>query len=142
VRQRIGRLPGRKLSTREELYRRVSTGRDFIHARAFANISLGEVARASFLSPYHFHRAFRGAFGVSPHDYVTRLRIDRAAHLLRQSSDLSVTQVAGAVGFESPTSFASLFSRHMGISPSAVKRGLGALKQLKPAAAAPRNNGS
>jgi AraC-like DNA-binding protein len=142
VRQRLGRLPGRKASTREELYRRVSTGRDFIHARAFDNISLAEVARAAYLSPYHFHRAFRGAFGVSPHDYVTRLRIGRAAHLLRESPDLSVTHVAGAVGFESPTSFASLFSRHTGVSPSALKRGPGALKQLKPAVIAPRTNGS
>jgi AraC family transcriptional regulator len=142
VRQRIGRLPGRKPSTREELYRRVSIGRDYIHARAFENISLAEVARASFLSPYHFHRAFRGAFGISPHDYVTRLRIDRATHLLRESPDLNVTHVAGAVGFESPTSFASLFSRHTGVSPSALKRSPGALKQLKPAAAGPRTNGS
>ena len=142
VRQRIGCLQGRKASTREELYRRVSTGRDFIHARAFENISLGEVARASFLSPYHFHRAFRGAFGVSPHGYVTRLRIDRAADLLRQSPDLSVTQVAGAVGFESPTSFASLFRRQTGVPPSIFKRDLAALKQLKPAAVAPRTNES
>jgi AraC-like DNA-binding protein len=142
VRERIGRLPGRKPSTREELYRRVSTGRDFIHARAFENISLAEVAHASFLSPYHFHRAFRGAFGVSPHNYVTRLRIDRAARLLRECPDLTVTHVAGAVGFESPTSFASLFSRHTGISPSALKRGPVAMKQLKPRVAAPRNNGS
>lgn len=141
VRRRIGRLPGRKPSTREELYRRVSTGRDFIHARAFENISLAEVARSSFLSPYHFHRAFRGAFGVSPHDYVTRLRIARAAHLLWEAPDLSVTQVAGAVGFESPTSFATLFSRHTGVSPSALKRRPGDPKQLKPAVARPRNNG-
>jgi AraC family transcriptional regulator len=142
VRQRISRLQGRKPSTREELYRRVSTGRDFIHARAFESITLAAVARASYLSPYHFHRAFRGAFGVSPHDYVTRLRIDRAAQLLRESPDLSVTHVAGAVGFESPTSFASLFSRHTGVSPSALKRGPGALKQLKPAASRLRTNGS
>lgn len=142
VRQRIGRLPGRKPSTREELYRRVSTGRDFIHARAFENISLGDVARASFLSPYHFHRAFRGAFGVSPHDYVTRLRIERAVQLLQESPDLSVTQVAGAVGFESPTSFANLFSRRTGVPPSVLKRRPAALKQLKPAAAGPRTNGS
>jgi AraC family transcriptional regulator len=142
VKHRISRLPGRKPSTREELYRRVSTGRDFIHARAFENINLGDVARASLLSPYHFHRAFRGAFGVSPHDYVTRLRIDRAAQLLRESPDLSVTQVAGTVGFESPTSFADLFSRYTGVSPSTLKRGSAASKQLKPADAAARNNGS
>ena len=142
VRQRIGRLPGRKPATREELYRRVSTGRDFMHARAFEHISLNDVARASFLSPYHFHRAFRGAFGVSSHDYVTRLRIDRAAQLLRESPDLSVTHVAGAVGFESPTSFASLFRRHTGVPPSALRHGPGIRKHLKPAAAAPRTNGS
>lgn len=142
VRQSIGRLPGRKPSTREELYRRVSMGRDCIHARAFENITLAEVARASYLSPYHFHRAFRGAFGGSPHDYLTRLRIARAVHLLRESPDLSVTHIAEAVGFESPTSFASLFSRHTGVSPSALKRSPGAFKQLKPAVALPRTNGS
>jgi AraC family transcriptional regulator len=142
VRERIGRLPGRKPSTREELYRRVSTGRDFIHARAFENIGLAEVARASSLSPYHFHRAFRGAFGVSPHNYVTRLRIDRAARLLREFPDLTVTHVAGVVGFESPTSFASLFSRYTGVSPSALRQGPWALKQLKPGVVAARTNGS
>jgi AraC family transcriptional regulator len=73
---------------------------------------------------------------------VTRLRIDRAARLLRQSPDLNVTQVAGAVGFESPTSFASLFSRYTGVLPSTLKRGPAALKQLKPSVAASRNNGS
>ena len=122
VRQRIGRLPGRKPSTREELYRRVSAGRDFIHASAFEAITLAEVARASFLSPYHFHRAFRGAFGVSPHGYLTRLRIQRATRLLEESPELNVTDVAAAVGFESPTSFASLFRRLTGVSPSALKR--------------------
>src|SRR6266849_4737804 len=121
VRKRIGRLPGRKPATREELYRRVSRGRDFIHARAFGSINLGEVARASFLSPYHFHRAFRGAFGISPHEYVTRLRIDRAAHLLQTARDLSVMKVAEKVGFESATSFANLFRRHKGLSPSALR---------------------
>ncbi|MBZ5594969.1 MAG: AraC family transcriptional regulator [Acidobacteriia bacterium] len=138
VRTRIGRLPGRKPSTRNELFRRVSRGRDFLHARAFENISLAEVARASFLSPYHFHRAFRGAFGTSPHEYLTRLRIAHAARLLRTAQEISVTQVAEAVGFESPTSFANLFRRHTGDSPSALK----ARKQLKPSGAPPRTNGS
>jgi len=137
VRTRIGRLPGRKPSTREELFRRVSRGRDFIHARAFENINLAEVARAACLSPYHFHRAFRSSFGVSLHDYLTQLRIAQAARLLRADPGMSVTQVAGAVGFESPTSFAHLFRRHTGVSPSVHK----GLKQVKPAAAAMRTNG-
>ena len=137
VRTRIGRLPGRKPSTREELFRRVSRGRDFIHARAFENTNLAEVARAACLSPYHFHRAFRCAFGVPPHDYLTELRIAQAASFLRTDPGMSVTQVAGAVGFESPTSFAHLFRRHTGVSPSVHK----GLKQVKPAAAAMRTNG-
>jgi AraC-like DNA-binding protein len=138
VRALIGRLPGRKPSTREELFRRVSRGRDFLHAQACENVSLAEAARVSFLSPYHFHRAFRGAFGISPHEYLTRLRITEAARLLRTAPDMSVTQVAGTVGFESPTSFSSLFRRQTGVSPSVLK----GLKQLKPAGAPPRTNGS
>ena len=138
VRTRIGRLPGRKTSTREELFRRVSLGRDVLHARAYEDINLEEVARASFLSPYHFHRAFRGAFGSSPHEYLTWLRIAQAARLLQAAPEMTVTQVAEAVGFESPTSFASLFRRRAGVSPSAMK----ALKHMKPAGAPPRTNGS
>ena len=121
VRKRISHLPGRKAGTREELYRRVSRGRDFIHAHAFSRISLKEVAQASFLSPYHFHRAFRRAFGISPHEYVTRLRIDRATQLLLTVRELSIMNVAENVGFESATSFANLFRRHKGISPSAIR---------------------
>jgi AraC family transcriptional regulator len=138
VKTRIGRLPGRKPSTREELFRRVSRGRDFLHARAFEEISLADVARASFLSPYHFHRAFLSAFGLSAHDYLTRLRINQAVRLLQTGPETSVTQVAEAVGFESPTSFAALFRRHRGVAPSALR----GRKQLKPAGVPPRTNGS
>jgi len=137
VRTRIGRLPGRKPSTREELFRRVSQGRDFIHAHASEDINLAGVARASFLSPYHFRRAFQGAFGTSPHEYMTQLRVSAAARLLRTAPEMSITQVAEAVGFESPTSFASLFRRHTGVSPSSMK----GPKQLKPTGMAPRTNG-
>ena len=119
---RIRMLPARKAGTREELYRRVSRGRDYIHAKAFERISLDETARAACLSPFHFHRAFRSAFGVSVHQYVTRLRVQRAAQLLRAVPEVSVTEIVGAVGFESATSFASLFRRYTGASPSVFRR--------------------
>ena len=121
VNDRIARLPARKQSTREEIYRRVSRGRDFIHAHAFRSVKLAELARASFLSPYHFHRAFTSIFGVSPHEYLTRLRIDKAAELLKLRSDLTVTAVAGEVGFESPASFTNLFRKRLGTTPLAFR---------------------
>ena len=124
VNDRIARLQARKQSTREEVYKRVSRGRDFIHARAFQRLKLAELARASCLSPYHFHRAFTAVFGVSPHEYLTRLRIDKAAELLISRPDLTVTAVAGEVGFESPASFTNLFRKRLGAPPLAFRTGL------------------
>lgn len=112
-----GRLPAVRASTRQELYRRVLRGRDFLYSQAGESATLLAAARAACLSPYHFHRAFRRAFGVTPHQALTRHRMERAAALL--SSGESVTQVCLATGFESLGSFSILFRRRFGVSPHA-----------------------
>jgi AraC family transcriptional regulator len=108
-------------STREELYTRVLRGRDFLLSSLDQPIRLKDIARAACLSSFHFHRVFKEAFGMTPHKYLALQRLDRAAHLLRHSGR-SITEIALEIGFQSPGSFSSLFSRHFGVSPAEYRR--------------------
>jgi len=111
-------LAASRPSTREELWRRLNRGRDFIHARFDAALTLSQIASVACLSPFHFLREFKAAFRMTPHDYVCACRVERAKFLLKRS-DLPITQVCFEVGFESLGSFSSWFSRIAGSSPRA-----------------------
>jgi AraC family transcriptional regulator len=113
----IAHLPAVRHSTRVEVYRRLLRGRDFLLSSLEEPIQLKDMAAAACLSPFHFHRAFRRAFGETPHKYLTRHRVERAAQLLRRG-ELSITEICLATGFESLTSFSDLFRRHYGLPPS------------------------
>ena len=80
--RRVRLMPARRAATREELFRRVRRGQEFLHAVAETEIDLGDLAREACLSPYHFHRAFTRAFGQTPHAVSTTLRLARARRLL------------------------------------------------------------
>jgi AraC-like DNA-binding protein len=79
------------------------------------------VARAWGFSYYHFIRLFKAVFGETPHQFRSHAQIERAKHLLILTK-LSVTEVCMEVGFSSLGSFSTLFSRRVGISPSAFQR--------------------
>jgi AraC family transcriptional regulator len=103
-------------ATRGEITRRLNRARDFIHAEAHGRVTLAEIAGAASLSPHHFHRLFRAAFRATPCDYVSALRLRRAARRLR-CTDAPVTEICLAVGFVSLGSFSSRFHRAFGASP-------------------------
>jgi AraC-like DNA-binding protein len=119
--RRVRLMPARRAATREELFRRVRRGQEFLHAAAGSDIDLAGMAREACLSPYHFHRSFTQAFGQTPHQYLTSLRMARARRLL-ETTRLTVTEVCGAVGFESAASFSALFRRTVGVPPSKLRR--------------------
>jgi AraC-like DNA-binding protein len=72
------------------------------------------------MSRAHFSRAFRDAFGESPHAYLLTRRLERAAAMLRMT-DRSVTDICFAVGLHSIGSFSSSFTRTYGMSPTAYR---------------------
>jgi AraC family transcriptional regulator len=121
MRRRVSLMPARRFSTREELFRRVSRGRDFLHANSAADLDLAAIARAACLSPYHFHRAFTRAFGKTPHQYRNHLRLAQARRLL-ETTERPVAEIAATIGFESLASFSLLFRRSFGVSPSAIRK--------------------
>lgn len=121
LRRRMWLIPARTAATRTELFRRVRIAQEYLHAQPDSACSLAALAREACLSVYHFHRAFTAAFGQTPRQYRTGLRLARARRML-EGSEQTVTEIAGAVGFESAASFALLFRRTFGMPPTAVRK--------------------
>ena len=80
-----------------------------------------ELARRAGMSRFHFLRRWKEAFGVTPHEDLTRLRITRAKDLLSRDR-ASVTGVCFELGFSSLGSFSTLFAERVGCPPSAWRR--------------------
>ncbi len=94
---------------------------DYIEENLHQDISLAELAAIARLSPYHFCRAFKEAVGEPPHRYKMTRRITQAKALLANPS-LSVSDVAAAVGYGSPSRFSALFRQITGHSPRNFRR--------------------
>jgi AraC family transcriptional regulator len=80
------------------------------------NPSLGEIAAAVHLSPFHFHRIFRRVFGVTPHQVVTECQIEQAKKLIAQRLT-PMAEIASACGFAHQSHFCSRFRQVVGMSP-------------------------
>ena len=102
---------------RAELSRHLLRARDFIDSNYAQTLSIAEIARAAHLSSSHFARQFRGAFGETPHQYLSSRRLERAASLLR-NTDYSVAHICMSVGFASVGSFTSAFGRAYRLTPT------------------------
>ena len=87
---------------------------------ALLELPPGKPGRVALMSPGHFSRSFRTAFGETPYSYLMTRRIERAKALLRRG-DLTVTEVCMAVGCTSLGSFSSRFTELVGESPSAYR---------------------
>jgi transcriptional regulator GlxA family with amidase domain len=94
------------------------TARTLLDGSCDASLPLEQLAARLGVSRYHLIRAFRRAWGVTPHQYRTLRRIERAQAMLT-TSDLTVTEICFAVGFQSPGSFSALFRRATGQAPRA-----------------------
>ncbi|MBW1603702.1 helix-turn-helix transcriptional regulator [Streptomyces sp. JJ66] len=99
---------------------RLRRARDTMDRDYAEPLDVPALARAAHMSPGHFSRSFRAAFGETPYSYLMTRRIERAKALLRRG-DLSVTEVCCAVGCTSLGSFSSRFTELVGESPSAYR---------------------
>jgi AraC family transcriptional regulator len=94
---------------------------DFVNDNLSMDLGLSEMARVANLSQYHFSRQFKRSTGLSPHQYVIQRRVKRARELL-SSTDLSLGDVASAVGFTHQSHLAHHVRRHFGVAPSSLHR--------------------
>src|SRR5881397_360932 len=100
--------------------RHLLRAKDLIDARYRERLDVATLARAAHLSPAHFSREFRRAFGETPHQYLLTRRLERAAALLR-NTDRSVADICFTVGLRSVGSFTTSFGRAFGMSPTAYR---------------------
>jgi AraC-like DNA-binding protein len=100
--------------------RHLLRAKDLADRRYADPLGVEDLAQAAGLSRAHFSRAFRGAFGESPHAYLLTRRLERAAALLR-TTDRSVADVCLSVGLQSIGSFTTSFTRTYGMSPTAYR---------------------
>ncbi|ASL46045.1 Transposon Tn10 TetD protein [Burkholderia sp. AD24] len=100
--------------------RRIRRVTDYIRANLVGDLAISELAAQAGLSSFHFARVFRRETGETPHQFVTRLRLEEAARLLR-ATDQTVLQIALAVGFENASHFSVQFKRGYGVTPLAYR---------------------
>ena len=109
-----GRLSSRQLSDLREL----------VESRLECPPSLSEMAGALQLSPVRFVQFLKRSTRLGPHGYVTERRISRARQLL-EHSELSLVEIALALGFSSQSHFTAMFHRKVGLTPAVYRRLLG-----------------
>lgn len=94
----------------------LSQARDYLHANFNRSFQIADVADAVGVHPVHLARTFRRHYGVSPSDYLRRLRLDWvAARLVRSDEPLSL--MASRAGFADQSHLTRLFKRQMGLTP-------------------------
>jgi AraC-like DNA-binding protein len=104
----------------DELFVRLCRSREYLGDCANAPVRLDQAARLVYLSKYHYLRLFTAAFGETPLEFVTRVRMERARSLLL-SSEWSVTEICLEVGYESLATFSARFRRFAGCAPSEIR---------------------
>lgn len=106
AKQFLGGLSGNRL-------RRVT---DFINDNLEQDLTLTEIAQVADLSHFHFARAFRKTMGVTPQQYITNRRIEKAKELL-EKSNLPIVEVGFQTGFKNQSHFTTLFRKFTSLTP-------------------------
>src|SRR5271168_556590 len=123
----IASVPGQK--TRGEYARRINRVIDYLRGNLDRQVKLKELAKVACFSEFHFHRIFRAVSGETLNNFTNRLRLEKAARLLRYS-DQSLTDIALECGFSSSATFSRAFRSGYDTSPSEFRKS-GEIKKSK-----------
>lgn len=99
---------------------RLRKARDRMDREYTEPLDIPALARTALMSPGHFQRSFREAYGETPYGYLMTRRVERAKALLRRG-DMTVTEVCMAVGCTSLGSFSARFTELVGETPSSYR---------------------
>jgi AraC-like DNA-binding protein len=100
------------------MYRRIVAAKMFIDKNYKDKLDLNAISNESNFSRYHFIRLFKQAFGQTPHQYLTAVRIDKAKECLNNGMTVSV--LCYEMGFDSLPSFSKMFKKRVGVIPITV----------------------
>lgn len=99
----------------------IAKGIEYLQKDERQELSIDEIAKMCFVTPAYFRRLFREFSGMSPSDYRTERRVERAKELM-EHSELSVEAVSELLGYSDPSYFCRVFKKVMGMSPSEYKK--------------------
>lgn len=116
INHQLETIPAAKFATRQEIFRRISQARNYILEQYAQPLPLEEIARVAHFSAYHTARLYHAVYGITPHQHILQLRIQRAMELLRQN--ISPTEAAYLLSFSDRRAFAKVFKKITGVSPA------------------------
>ena len=100
--------------------RQLSQILDYIDTYLAQNIKLADLAGLLDISPFYFSRLFKQSLGITPHQYLSQQRIERAKQLLKQT-DLLITDIALECGFNSHSHLSKKFRQVTGVTPKVYR---------------------
>jgi len=105
-----------KPCTRNELFKRLNQVKDYMISNCNQAISVEELSKVACLSECHLYKLFKDLYHCSPHQYLLKIRLNRAKTLLNDTN-YPINEIIGMIGFENASSFIRLFKRNYEITP-------------------------
>ena len=84
-------------------------------------ITTSSIANHFNISERYFSTLFKSQIGITPTDYINKYRVQKAAFLL-ESTDMNITEIAAAVGFDDPNYFSRIFKKYMNDTPKKYQK--------------------
>ena len=122
-------LPGQQTQANSEYVQRINRVIDYLRGNLDRQVKLEELAKVACFSEFHFHRIFGAVTGETLNSFTNRLRLEKAARLLRYSNQ-SLTDIALHCGFSSSATFSRAFRSGYDTSPSEFRKS-GEIKKSK-----------
>jgi AraC-like DNA-binding protein len=94
--------------------------RNYIDNNYETDLNLDLLSRTRFVSKYHLLRLFKKYYGQTPRQYLKDKRIEKSKEYLKKG--ISITETCFAIGFESPSSFSTLFKNRTGLAPTEFQK--------------------
>jgi AraC-like DNA-binding protein len=115
----INRIRSIVYSNQGQLHTVIGT-RNFIDNNYDTDLNLDLLSHIRFVSKYHLLRLFTKYYGQTPKQYLTDKRIEKSKEYLKKG--MSITETCFAIGFESPSSFSTLFKSRTGLTPTEFQK--------------------
>lgn len=119
----VQRCPGRSRLRKRQVFGRMQRARMYLEGNSHRVVRIGELAELTNFSSWYLSKTFQSLYEESPQSLSARLRLERAAMLLRET-DMMIGEVASSSGFDNCCSFARAFRARFGTSASRYREGL------------------
>lgn len=116
----VDRCPGRSLRRKRQVFARMQRAKLYLDANAGHQVRLAELAGLCNFSVWYFTKTFHALYEEGPRQTMSHIRLEQALDLLERTN-MSVSEVGAACGFESPCSFARAFRAHYGTTASGYR---------------------